>query len=69
MLLKEVKLVLPRFKHNGINVKACQGGCQVIVDSGTSYIMVPKQDFEVISRLLGATGENYEVGTELVNLC
>ncbi|XP_037574662.1 lysosomal aspartic protease [Dermacentor silvarum] len=41
--------------------KRCTGGCNVVVDSGTSFVSGPKEDVETLHRVIGAkrTGTGY----------
>ena len=42
-------------------VVACRGGCQAIVDTGTSLVIGPQSDIDNINSLVGVTVKNGEV--------
>ena len=41
------------------NTVACSGGCEAVVDSGTSYIIGPSKDINNINGWLGASTDQF----------
>lgn len=42
------------FRGNVESSSFCEGGCQAVVDTGTSFVVGPNEEIAMINRLIGA---------------
>ena len=60
-----------QFHMSGLSVdgkKYCDGGCEAIADTGTSYIVGPQDEIDKLNEQLGATGESTFDCSQIDNL-